>query len=371
MMYTRFRFFSSVLSESGRFSNRVMNILRELEKPDNYNPLLRDKPINCLFDLYISHKKDNPRSSTDWNRHKTIQFAIRNLKNWMAKYDMTQTIQLLKTLTNLKIHDEELWDIIRKHLTRKLYKEIDSDNIKDIISAFHRNEKGNDKLWNTIESILLSKIFPKQDLKPDALVYILLAFAKFNKGSQQTLLELEQQIMRVSHLIDGPSFARILSTFGRLKLGSDTLYEEIRKQVENRAGQMDQQTLTAIMKSFILAKKTTPELLAAMEEVITSSKLPTFSLANITQLAQLYLDFFNGSMKEGNPRKVFVNHILMFATIEIDNMLGNSEDNHEAVSTLKFYVDELRLGVHLKDKQYNKLREIVSKSTPNPESIRN
>lgn len=369
MLFTRFRFFSSVIQETSKYSTKVLHILKELEKPNIYSSVFKEKPSNFLYDLYISHKKDNPKSFIDWNRHKSIQFAIQNLKDIIPKYDMSQTTHLLKTLTNLRIQDDELWENIRQHLNRKLSKDIDSDNIKDIVSTFYKNDKGCDKLWNTIESILLTKIFPKHDLKADAVVAVLLAFCKINKDSQQMMLALEQQILRVSVLLDGPSIARILSTYGKLKLGSDALYDELRKQVLLSAYKMDQQTLTTVLKSYILTRNTTPELLSVLEENIIT-KLTTFTVANITQLTQLYLSLLAGLMKEGSPRLTFVNHILLFAAREIDLVIGNSKDNHDALQKLQYYVQELGLAAQLKDRQIKKLSDIVSKSKPKQDSVR-
>lgn len=363
MLFTRFRFFSIVMQESGRFSQRVLNILKELEKPGIYNPVLREKPANYLRNLYLYHKKDSPKSFTNWNKHRSVQFAISNIKNLVPKYDITQTTRLLITLTNLKIQDEEVWDILCNHLTRKLHKDIDSDNIKDIVYSFYRTEKGTDKLWNSIENILITRIFPKHDLKPEAIVTILYAFMKIDKATKQMLLALEQQIIRVSVLLDGPDIAKILTAFGKQKMGSDALYEELRKQVIVIAYKMDQQTLTTILKSYLITRKTTPDLIEVLEDKI-NSKLNTFHLANIIQTANLYLELLPAFMQEGNPRYEFVKDILVFASREIDLVLMNSKDNHTALQQLMALVQNLSLAQYLKDKQYKKLIETVSKSKP-------
>jgi hypothetical protein len=341
----------------------VLSILKELEKPAIYNPVLKEKPTNFLLDLYLNHKKDSPKSFIDWNQQRSVQFAISNIKNIVPKYDITQTTRLLTTLTNLKIQDEELWDILCKHLTRKLHKDIDSDNIKDIVFSFYRNQKGTDKLWNTIESVLLTRIFPKHDLKPEAIVTILYAYIKIEKGSEQLLLALEQQIIRVSVLLNGPDIAKILSAFGKLKMGSDILYEELRKQAILIAYQMDQQTLTTVLKSYLIKRKTTQDLLEALEDKI-SSKLNTFHLANIVQIAALYFELLPAFMQVRNPHYEFAKDILLYAAREVDLVLMNSKDNYTALKQLKALVENLNLTKDLADRQYKKLLEIVSKSKP-------
>lgn len=370
MLFTRFRFFSTVIQESARFSPRVLSILKELEKPGIYNPVLREKPTNFLLDLYLNHKKDNPKSFIDWNKHRSVQFAISNLNNLVPKYDISQTTRLVTTLTNLKVQDEELWDLLCNHLTRKLHKDIDSDNIRDIVFSFYRNQKGNEKLWNTLEAVLLTRIFPKHDLRPEAIVTILYGFMNIQKGSAQLFLALEQQIIRVSILLNGPDIAKILSAFGKLKMGSDVLYEELRKQVIMIAYQMNQLTLTTVLKSYLIRRKTTKDLLEVLEDKI-SSKLNTFSLDYIVQIATLYLDLLPAYMQEGNPHYEFVKDILVFAAREIDLILMNSKDNYTALHQLKTLVQNLKLAKYLKEKQYKKLLETVSKSKPIQDSKTN
>jgi hypothetical protein len=146
-------------------------------------------------------------------------------------------------------------------------------------------------------------------------------------------------------------------------MGSDILYEELRKQAILIAYQMDQQTLTTVLKSYLIKRKTTQDLLEALEDKI-SSKLNTFHLANIVQIAALYFELLPAFMQVRNPHYEFAKDILLYAAREVDLVLMNSKDNYTALKQLKALVENLNLTKDLADRQYKKLLEIVSKSKP-------
>lgn len=285
MFFRCFRAFkapSSPFKHTGHFTRE----LDYLGNPSNYTPPNIPTLIKSLQSCINPKDKTSPQN--DWKSEKLFK-SLPNFSNIITSLSPEQSISLFKTLGILHCPIEDLWNKLEKHITRKVFRELSPHQIAIMIDSATKGNRSSDALWNTLESTIINRIYPKQSFTAEEITTVLTGFSQMTKGGEELLLGTRKNLLEVMENLNMKDYIKILQLYTKQRDLDSELIEALCNRstafLEVLEGSKLQIVFLGIMKTEIDKKYS-----KALRKVVIS-KVPTFNLASISAIVYHYSQF--------------------------------------------------------------------------------
>ena len=342
------RFFAGIgsLREVGPLPANFAKYFQLLAAPDIYKQ--QDKLVKVLHCLTVDYKKRfNPQNITELTTWPAVKSMLTQLPAAIKESNADNAIKLMRSLSFMRIRDQRVWTALEKRLSLVLHQTTDESNVVYAIECFQRAGQDSPRLWNALESALLTTICPKHSLSAREVTAVLHAFGVMNKGSQQLLDAMEQQVLRVATGLQGSDLVKILNVFAKNKLGGEDLYKSLNRQCKTVCGQMTAYEVALALCLFLRMNKTTPDLLERLEEVMKQA-FSQLSFRSVASVIEAYAGHLANNTLTPGPRRDFI-LFLCQETFKVYNPLlsKEKEDGTKALVSFGWGLSVLRIHHNL------------------------
>lgn len=247
----------------------------------------------------------------------------------------------------MRIRDQRVWAALEKRLALVLHQITEEASVVYTIDCFYRANQDSQRLWNALESALLTTICPKHSMSPRAVATVLHAFGSMDKGSQQLLEALEQQVLRVAADLQGSDVIKVLNVFVKNKLGGDELYKSLNRQTKAVCGQMTPYEVALVTCLFLRMDKATPDLLDRLEAAM-KREFTQLTLRSIVSVVEAYAKHLSGPARVPGARREFIVFFADEITKAYEGLVSKARDESTRLLVcLAWGLSALRVNTHL------------------------
>ena len=300
--------------------------LEELKNPKNYTLENATKIIKKLLALWT----ENKMQSRDWLQIPEVASSMKYFTLLVPSLNAEQTALLVRQLGNLGIKDEELWIKIEKHVTRKIFRDLTTSDIPYLIQGSARAGRSSDALWNTIESTILTRIYPNQKFDATELAEILIGFNALNKGSLDLYFKINENMALVIGNMRLKEYFKVFRIYMSYGPG---LEEDLKKSLQDNAVRLapefDPFMLNVVHISLI--KTFAPDKVISKLEDEVIKKIDSFNLLALSNIAFTYGKYFSDIDKPGKKNTIMVLIEKRLHTSKAQILQENKNENPEAI----------------------------------------
>ncbi|CAG9325524.1 unnamed protein product [Blepharisma stoltei] len=302
IMFRFSRFFSTYRQPRPHIDiNSSLSILRD---PNSYTTNT-SSVIRALSDLGRSTQLYQNKN-IEWSSKPEIVSASKSIPAIIDNLDLESSVALIKCCGQLGMDNNDLWNAIERKIILKHYKTIKSSEASEIVTALQKLRKGSARVWNCLESTIITKFCEKNEITAKEATDILVAYRKSEHGSEQLVQSLEQQLIRNASQINSYDIWKIMLVYGQLNLGSDEFYARLETQIKAICSTFNTLGAVITLDTYIRQAKGSQELYQSLENEISHRLKAELNLENISSLMYTYAMNFTKESQNIENRKNFI-----------------------------------------------------------------